>query len=509
MSVLDEDVRYLQNAAIHSIGNVLRVFFERDFTQTSIAGVSFEWWLQNIGRIHQAIENIDANKNDFPPFKEFNKTTILNSINQKFNDELTKKINEILENLKDHNKKSPEQTYSLIKRLLFCLSSGFIFLFEIFTGMSGIYSFADYICSALSFHFYTPLALGISVLFGLINAAISIVFDIKAVADLLDLPYLSACEQLNRLDDQTQKLFLIHNKIRLSLHNLSKHDAIHLSQNEIDPLKMEIARLQELMNSIKLMQNCIIVEVEKYATAFKTTRNKRWAIKLMWLSLALPIYACTAHLSALAFVPIISAFLVVIGFPPITLPVVALTLIFSLTWITIECFRFFALEGSAMFLGVEAWLGTPIDQLKKIIHYKDELITQYNENEKILCDKQTILDLAEKNSLKDQYVIIIREFTLHNLRYHKLSKKLDREIPKDANIHLSQVLSWPETESIEDLKSHIWNLVQENDALQRKVQELEMEIAGNEKNFRGGGLFASPPASPVIPSMMNNIHPGL
>ncbi|OGO91444.1 MAG: hypothetical protein A3F10_02155 [Coxiella sp. RIFCSPHIGHO2_12_FULL_42_15] len=258
-----------------------------------------------------------------------------------------------------------------LKMSWFIFYSAGLLSFEVLGGMAGIFELCKYLCESFHWAFIPPAVFAASVIFGLVEASVAAVFDVAAVAEKLNIPYLTACKELQSLLRQATELEAINQTIRTAILHLNRNTPITLEQKRASLEKHR--ELEQLLIRTLHNQQYVCDKITQFETAFKKSAKKRLALKVLWTLCAAPLYAAGANMSAVYVVGSAAA----MGLPTIIAPI---GLMIALAWIAWELYRFSSLEYANMASGVDALLGTPCDQMHHATTLKKTLEAETKKN---------------------------------------------------------------------------------------------------------------------------------
>lgn len=267
-----------------------------------------------------------------------------------------------------------------LKIAWFIFYSSLMLCFEVLGGMAGIFELCQYLCQNFHWVFVAPAVFAVSIAFGFVAASVGAAFDIKAVADNLNISYFTARKELKILLQQTKALENIHHDVRNSILQLNETVALTLEDKRY---RLELhEKLQVLLKQTANNQAYVCTKIDQFHDSFKKSAKKRLAVKIFWMLLAAPLYAAAANMTAVY----IFGAAVILGATPFTTPI---GLAIAFLWIASELYRFYQLEYQNMASGVDALLGTPSNTLTQLITSKKELSEHMESNQK---DNQQHID---------------------------------------------------------------------------------------------------------------------
>lgn len=306
---------------------------------------------------------------------------------------------------------------------IFALSLGF---FEMMAGVAGMYEIIVYVCSILNVTLIVPIAIAVSLLFGLVSASVAAVFDIYAVAQAMEVPYLTACQELKTLIQQSQKLIETNRQMKKSLNAVTQQI---LESKDLKTIDSAFQQISQRLDQVSQIQAHVANRIAQYQQKIEQTQTKRKAYQMIWVLFASPIYAGTVVISANAVIALLPTF----GFPPVGL---AFAATFALLWVAVELYRFWSFERRHMILGLDSLIfGAPENKFTAMIDNSEVMQKKLNRNNELTQQIQTYIknkkvEQEETTKLKQEN----KQLKADNDLLKTKSEEIIISVPKDYRL---------------------------------------------------------------------------
>ncbi len=278
------------------------------------------------------------------------------------------------------------------QKLKFYAYGSLICMMQFSDGFASIFSLLRFLMP----HIANPVNIPISILFGVFSASISMVFDLKAVADVMQVRYLTASRYLTQLLAEEKRLIRL-NQLYINATRQLRREAL-LPNADLVVLAKRCNVIEALFTKSQAIQIKLADKISAYKASLDKKRPTLLCCKYIWTGVSTALFAGYAVISAMALLGVLTTAFAV-SFPP------ALGVALSIAWIGIEVYRFLTQERTSIEEGVDSFFRSPLSKMQLLFHKKTMMEDKGKEaKEEIKLSSRTLnLRISERGQYSNNH----------------------------------------------------------------------------------------------------------